>query len=122
MKIADLLSETPQPVSNPEFAARHWDRSQAEMPDLPEAMLALLSTRRKPWTQLDGFTKHAYATHLRDLMRSQQTQPNLPGLDEYQTIASATGKHGMINRRKAKAAVDPHNYFKHEKSAYQNVK
>lgn len=39
-----------------------------------------------------------------------------------QTIASATGKNGMINRRKAKAAVDPHDYFKNEKSAYQNVK
>ena len=39
-----------------------------------------------------------------------------------QTIASATGKHGEINRRKAKAAVDPHNYFKNEKSAYQNTK
>jgi hypothetical protein len=39
-----------------------------------------------------------------------------------QTIASATGKSGEINRRKAKAAVDPRNYFKHEKSAYQNVK
>jgi len=39
-----------------------------------------------------------------------------------QTIASATGKNGMINRRKAKAAVDPHNYFKNEKSAYQNTK
>lgn len=44
-------------------------------------------------------------------------------LDEKaQTIASATGKSGMINRRKAKAAVDPHDYFKNEKSAYQNVK
>lgn len=44
-------------------------------------------------------------------------------LDEKaQTIASATGKGGMINRRKAKAAVDPHDYFKGEKSAYQNVK
>jgi len=122
MKIADLLSETTQPVANPEFAARHWDRSQTAMPDLPQVMLTLLSTRRKPWTELDDMTKHAYATHLRDLMRSQQTQPNLPGLDEYKTIASATTKSGMINRRKSKAAVDPHNYFKNEKSAYQNVK
>jgi len=39
-----------------------------------------------------------------------------------QTIKSATGKNGQINRRKSKAAVDPHNYFKNEKSAYQNVK
>ena len=39
-----------------------------------------------------------------------------------QTIASATGKSGMINRKKAKQAVDPRNYFKGEKSAYQNVK
>jgi hypothetical protein len=46
-----------------------------------------------------------------------------PALDEKaQTIASATGKSGMINRRKAKAAVDPRGYFKGEKSAYQNVK
>lgn len=45
------------------------------------------------------------------------------GLQEKaQTIASATGKSGMINRKKAKAAVDPHDYFKNEKSAYQNVK
>lgn len=44
-------------------------------------------------------------------------------LDEKsQTIASATGKDGMINRRKAKAAVDPHDYFKNEKSAYQDTK
>lgn len=42
--------------------------------------------------------------------------------EKAQTIASATGKGGMINRRKAKAAVDPHDYFKGEKSAYQNVK
>ena len=42
--------------------------------------------------------------------------------EKAQTIASATGKNGMINRRKAKAAVDPHDYFKGEKSAYQNVK
>ena len=39
-----------------------------------------------------------------------------------QTITSATGKNGEINRRKAKAAVDPRNYFKNEKSAYQNTK
>ena len=39
-----------------------------------------------------------------------------------QTIVSATGKNGEINRRKAKAAVDPNNYFKNEKSAYQNAK
>ena len=39
-----------------------------------------------------------------------------------QTIASATGKNGEINRRKAKAAVDPRNYFKNAKSAYQNTK
>lgn len=45
-----------------------------------------------------------------------------PLQEKAQTIASATGKSGMINRRKAKAAVDPHNYFKGEKSAYQNVK
>jgi len=42
--------------------------------------------------------------------------------EKAQTIASATGKNGMINRRKAKAAVDPHDYFKGEKSAYQNTK
>ena len=45
-----------------------------------------------------------------------------PVQEKAQTIASATGKSGMINRKKAKAAVDPHNYFKGEKSAYQNVK
>ena len=39
-----------------------------------------------------------------------------------QTIKSSTTKSGEINRRKSKAAVDPHNYFKHEKSAYQNTK
>ena len=122
MKISDLLAETTQPVSNPEFAARHWDRSQAAMPNLPRAMLTLLSTRRKPWAELDDTTKYDYARHLRDLMHAQQTQPNLPGIDEVQTIASATGKGGMINRKKAKAAVDPRNYFKNEKSAYQNVK
>ena len=122
MKIADLLRETTQPVSNPNFAAQHWDHSLAEMPKLPQAMLTLLSTRRKPWSELDDTTKHAYATHLRDFMSKGLTQPNLPGMDEAQTIASATGKNGMINRRKAKAAVDPHNYFKHEKSAYQNTK
>jgi len=122
MKISDLLAETTQPVSNPEFAARHWDRSQAAMPNLPQAMIMLLNTRRKPWAELDSFTKNAYAAHLRELMHAQQTQPNLPGIDEVQTIASATGKSGMINRKKAKAAVDPRNYFKNEKSAYQNVK
>ena len=42
--------------------------------------------------------------------------------EKAQTIASATGKNGMINRKKAKQAVDPHDYFKNEKSAYQNVK
>ena len=45
-----------------------------------------------------------------------------PLQEKAQTIASATGKNGMINRRKAKQAVDPHDYFKGEKSAYQNVK
>ena len=45
-----------------------------------------------------------------------------PVQEKAQTIASATGKNGMINRRKAKQAVDPHDYFKNEKSAYQNVK
>lgn len=45
-----------------------------------------------------------------------------PLQEKAQTIASATGKSGMINRRKAKAAVDPHDYFKNEKSAYQDVK
>ena len=45
-----------------------------------------------------------------------------PLQEKAQTIASATGKNGMINRKKAKAAVDPHDYFKNEKSAYQNVK
>lgn len=116
------ISETRPAATNVEFAARHWDRSQRDMPDLPEAMLTLLSTRRKPWAELDSFTKYVYARHLRDLMHSQQTQPELPGMDEAQTIASATGKSGMINRKKAKAAVDPRNYFKHEKSAYQDVK
>lgn len=39
-----------------------------------------------------------------------------------QTIKSATTKSGMINRKKANAAVDPHGYFKSNNSAYKNVK
>ncbi len=39
-----------------------------------------------------------------------------------QTITSATSKSGMINRKKAAAAVDPHGYFKNTKSAFKNVK
>jgi len=39
-----------------------------------------------------------------------------------QTIASATGKNGMINRKKSAAAVDPRGYFKNTKSAFKNVK
>ena len=38
-----------------------------------------------------------------------------------QTIKSATTKSGMINRKKANAAVDPNGYFK-STSAYINVR
>jgi hypothetical protein len=65
---------------------------------------------------------------MRDLIDIvNKTMPNgddgQADLDERdETIDSATGSDGMINRRKAKAAVDPHDYFKGEKSAYQDTK